>query len=303
LSRVNEKIAASLESAKAAAGGVYPTFFAWDLTDGKTSGEIDFANLTRRRVDLPLFLEGVAKGLTLDGRTAAAEMHEKALASDLFDKELKVYKTGVGLDGQTPEIGRVRLFSAGLYERESCFVHMHYKYILGLLESENYDAFYGAVKTALVCRMPPEVYGRSPLQNSSFIVSSASKDRNLWGRGFQPRLSGANAELLSMYALMFAGKKLFTLENGTLRVTFAPALAGGLFDENGEAAAKIFGCEVVYLNPARLDTYGGGAGIASLEIIGEGGVRTVRGGTLSGADAEAFRRGEIPKIRASVERV
>ncbi|MDR0426778.1 MAG: hypothetical protein LBH24_06405 [Clostridiales bacterium] len=299
---VNRCIAAALSEAKREAGGIYPTFFVWKLTDGRREGEIDFAKLTRCRVGMPLFLEGAAKGLLLDEREEGAAMHERVLRSELYDRHLGVYKTGVSLETQTPDIGRVRIFSAGLYERESCFVHLHYKYILGLLEAGHYELFYHDIKTALVCLMDPAVYGRNSLQNSSFIVSSASSDPMLWGRGFQPRLSGANAELLSMYVLMFAGPVLFTYNCGVLRFTFAPALHRDLFDERHEASALLFNCRITYVNPSRVNTYDADAAVTAIEILTDAGKKTISGASLWGADAEALRNGTFEEIRVMIEK-
>ena len=57
--------------------------------------------------------------------------------------------------------------------------------------------------------MTPEVYGRSILENSSFIASSRNPNPNNHGRGFVARLSGTTSEMLSMYLLMMQGEKSF----------------------------------------------------------------------------------------------
>lgn len=50
------------------------------------------------------------------------------------------------------------------------------------------------LKNALPPFMDPSVYGRSTLENSSFIASSVNPDESMHGRGFVARLSGTTAE-------------------------------------------------------------------------------------------------------------
>ena len=83
----------------------------------------------------------------------------------------------------------------------------------------------------------PEVYGRSILENSSFIVSSGNPDPSLHGNGFVARLSGATAEFIQMLLFMTAGQKPFSVNaQGALQLRFAPALAGWLFTEQPSTA-------------------------------------------------------------------
>jgi len=61
--------------------------------------------------------------------------------------------------------------------------------------------FFEEIKTGLVPFMDNKVYGRSPLEAASFIVSSAFPDPKLHGASFLARLSGSTAEMLSMWAV------------------------------------------------------------------------------------------------------
>ena len=61
--------------------------------------------------------------------------------------------------------------------------------------------FFEEIKTGLVPFMNNKVYGRSPLEAASFIVSSAFPDPKLHGASFLARLSGSTAEMLSMWAV------------------------------------------------------------------------------------------------------
>jgi hypothetical protein len=96
------------------------------------------------------------------------------------------------------EIGRARIFPPGWLEHESVWLHMEYKFLLELLRAGLYEEFYANFKTVLIPFLDPKVYGRSILENSSFIVSSAHEDNRLHGKGFVARLSGTTAELLHM---------------------------------------------------------------------------------------------------------
>lgn len=79
--------------------------------------------------------------------------------------------------------------------------------------------------------MDPKVYGRSLMECSSFLASSAFKDPSTQGRGFSARLSGSTAEFLSIWVLMFIGPKPFMLdEGGKLKMQLMPALPLWLFE-------------------------------------------------------------------------
>ena len=57
--------------------------------------------------------------------------------------------------------------------------------------------------------MDPDVYGRPPIECSSFIASSAHPDKTIHGQGYLARLSGSTAEFLSMWNLMMMGAQPF----------------------------------------------------------------------------------------------
>jgi hypothetical protein len=133
---------------------------------------------------------------------------------------------------------------------------MEYKYLLNLLKAGLYQEFFEDFEHALTPFQDPEVYGRSPLENSSFIVSSAHPDESLHGAGFVARLSGSAAEFLSMWSIMMAGHKPFFMQDGQLCLALRPVLPGWLFAEGGTVTFKFLGnCTVTYHNPNRLDTF------------------------------------------------
>ena len=157
---------------------------------------------------LPLFLEGPVHALKVQPDVASArDLYAKIKTSDLYDRKLGMYKVNASLEDQSHEIGRARAFTPGWLENESIWLHMEYKYLLEVLRAGLYEEFYEDFKRALICFQDPEVYGRSPLENSSFLVSSAHPDESLHGAGFVARLSGATAEFLSIWTTMMAGRQ------------------------------------------------------------------------------------------------
>jgi len=228
---------------------------------------------------LPPFLEGYVHALRVESNPARArKIYEEVRGSDLFDAKLKMYKVNASLSGESEEIGRARIFPRGWLENESIWLHMEYKYLLELIRGGLYEEFYNDFKTVLVPYLKPECYGRSILENSSFLVSSAHEDKNLHGQGFVARLSGSTAEFVHIWLLMNVGRRPFSLNSkGDLVFTLNPALPGWLFTKvktafdyyglNGQLttaempkncyAFNLFGSTlVVYHNPSRHDTFG-----------------------------------------------
>ena len=181
--------------------------------------------------NLPLFLEGFVHALrTEKDKGRAQKLYKKLKASELYDKKLKMYKVNASLEKETEEIGRTRIFPAGWLENESIWLHMEYKYLLELLKIGLYKEFYETFKDVLVPFLNPAVYGRSTLENSSFIVSSAHKDMTLHGQGFVARLSGSTAEIVNIWLVMNAGKQPFVWNKQKgLHLVLSPALPQWLF--------------------------------------------------------------------------
>jgi hypothetical protein len=229
-------------------------------------------------IPLPLFLEGPVHYLRCKPEKKDAEAFVRNIKqSELYDKKLKMYKVNAQLTDQPMEIGRARVFSPGWFENESVWLHMEYKYLLELLRNQLYDEFYKDFKNVCVPFFNPEVYGRSILENSSFIVSSANPDPSIHGNGFVARLSGATAEFIHILLLMTVGSKPFYIdEEGNLILRFTPALPGWLFTQqlrkiklyqenqwrDVEIPAKTFSFMflgeilVTFHNPDLKDTYG-----------------------------------------------
>ncbi len=184
-----------------------------------------------KQIPLPLFLEGPVHYLRCNpDRKNAKALVDNIKKSGLYDNKLKMYKVNASLANQPIEIGRARVFSPGWFENESIWMHMEYKYMLELLRNEFYTEFYQNFKNVFVPFFKPEVYGRSTLENSSFIVSSANPDSSIHGNGFVARLSGATAEFIHILLFMTVGPNPFLIDkDGELQLRFRPILAGWLF--------------------------------------------------------------------------
>jgi hypothetical protein len=249
---------------------------------------------------LPLFLEGPVHALKVQPDVASArDLHAKVKTSDLYDRKLGMYKVNASLKDQPHEIGRARAFTPGWLENESIFLHMEYKYLLEVLRAGLYEEFDEALQRALICFQDPEVYGRSPLENSSFLVSSAHPDESLHGAGFVARLSGATAEFLSIWQVMMAGPRPFFVRDGKLELAFKPTLPGWLFDENGLLTFTFLGqVPVTYHNPNRLDIYPKN-GLSARPLVlhlPDGGQVEFAEGMIGEPLAQMVREGQITKI-------
>ena len=80
--------------------------------------------------------------------------------------------------------------------------------------------------------MDPAVYGRSTLENSSFIAPSINPDPDVRGQGWVARLSGSTAEMLSIWQFMMFGKKPFIVENDQLTFSPKPIISKEFFKNN-----------------------------------------------------------------------
>ena len=273
-----------------------------------------------KQIALPLFLEGPVHFLKIErDASKCRDLARRIRASGLYDHKLKMYKVNESLVDQPMEIGRTRIFSRGWLENESIWMHMSYKYLLELLRSGLYTEFYNDFKTMLIPFMKPEVYGRSILENSSFIASSANPDPKVHGTGFVARLSGSTAEFIHILLQMTVGEKPFRMNRrGELELEFHPALPNWLFsreaDEaalwmNGRRRTVPFSADtfaftflgsilVTYRNPRRRDTFGANAvGPTRWTITDLNGKTTVvEGRTISGALARQIRDRKVNQI-------
>ena len=281
---VIERIDKAIEAVKTSSG-LFPTYFYHDVIeyefiDKENSKGIKYVRpLNFQRHDLPTFLEGFVHALRIEkNQEKSRELYRTVKNSSLFDKKIKMYKVNTDLSGESEEIGRTRIFPPGWLENESIWLHMEYKFLLELLRCGLCEEFYEDFQNFLVPFLRPEQYGRSILENSSFIVSSVHKDENLHGQGFVARLSGSTAEFLHIWLLMNVGYNPFTLNaQKELCLQFKPILAGWLVTQEESTinwldkikkyqkitlpkdiyAFNFLGSTlVVYHNPKRKNTFG-----------------------------------------------
>jgi hypothetical protein len=232
-------------------------------------------------------------------RQQSLALHKATKKSALFDKKLKMYKVTAALNSMPEEIGRCRVFSPGWLENESIWLHMEYKYILELLKAGLTEEFYAEFKNVLIPFQDPQSYGRSILENSSFLVSSAFADKKLHGNGFVARLSGSTAEFLHIWLVMNSGLSPFSLnETGQLNLAFKPALAGWLFDKTGEYSFNFLSqIRVTYHNPKRKNTFGKNAAtIKKIFIHDKDKPIELNSSVIPSPYAQAIRSRQIKKI-------
>lgn len=242
-------------------------FFSFDVTEWEVNGNhnsvgLPLVDAKAMRVGVfPLFLEGAVRMMKTvrDEPGKIKEVYNNVYNSELRDTKLNMYFLCGNLKGQSYDMGRVLAFAPGWLENQSIFMHMSYKYYLELLRGHLYDEFFSEmVGGGMLPYMDPDVYGRSPMEMSSFIVSSAYSNPEEFGRGHLPRLSGSTAEFLSMWVLMFLGEKLYFVdENGDLKMQLVPVLPKFWFDENTKSLSyKLFAqISVTYHNPELRNLY------------------------------------------------
>jgi hypothetical protein len=297
--------------------GIPPTYFRFEATefellvgvDGEPAiGHHGLPNAKVKNFEvyaLPYFLEGPTRWMkTLKDPLQVKDLYDRIKKTEMYDQTTQMYQTSVSLEAESNEIGRMRAFTPGWLERESNFLHMTYKYLLAILKSGLYDQYYGELKTSLVPFLDPAVYGRSTLENSSFIATGGNPDPEVHGRGFVARLSGSTAEFLSMWRMMMAGKNVFSMRDGQLTLTLNPALPSWLFDESGKISFTFLGStQVTYRNPRRADTFGAQtAVIKSMKLVKhDNTIIECDGAVLLGVEAHAVRDGEVASIEVYME--
>lgn len=254
----------SLIRAKKIGNGILPSYLIYEPTSFSKTGKKNHLGLETIEVKgfalktIPPFLEASARAFKLGKKAMGEEDYSAIKASGLYDEKLHFYKTCAPIDDAPFEIGRVHAFTKGWLERECNFLHMDYKYLLGLLKGGFYEDFYSELPSNLVCFLNPEVYGRNPTEASSFIVPTCNPNQKNWGRGFFARLTGANAEFLNMLVLLFLGEKPFKMEQGELLFAPEPKLAASFFNKENKASFLLFGKTKFEIhNPKRLDCYKG----------------------------------------------
>mmetsp|Transcript_52127 Transcript_52127/g.156464 ORF Transcript_52127/g.156464 Transcript_52127/m.156464 type:complete len:1307 (-) Transcript_52127:86-4006(-) len=256
--------------------GLSPTYFSynvtkWTLTGKKNKDGHPLVTPNEMKVGkFPLFLEGPVRMMKTSRREEVIGIYERVRKSGLRDEDLQMYTISGSLKGQSYDMGRMMSFAPGWLENQSVWLHMSYKFYLQLLRGGLYEQFFEEMTSGgMLPFMQPSVYGRSVLECSSFIASSAFSDPSMRGRGFVARLSGSTAEFLSMWALMFLGPEPFFMDTkeNTLALQLKPALPLWLFETDehhalGKRSAstisfKLFSSiDVTYHNTESKDLFG-----------------------------------------------
>jgi len=267
LENVIEKIDISIKKSKRD-NGLYYTYFMGEIKKYKVTKN-GIKILSFKTKVLPVFLEANVSALSIQKEQ---DVYFSIKKSELFDRELKMYRLNANLEKEPLEIGRSRIFPRGWLENESIWLHMEYKYLLATLKAGLYKEFYEDFYNCAICFLKPEIYGRSPVENSSFIVSSANEDKNLWGKGFVARLSGSTVELLNIWMILCLGYRPFFIDkNNKLYIKFSPILESKLFtkekkvinfknrkitlEENTFTFSLFSSILITYHNPKRIDTF------------------------------------------------
>ncbi|WP_186577095.1 cellobiose phosphorylase [Aquibacillus kalidii] len=312
-----EKINLGIAKAEELGNGLYPTYLAYDVADYevlKDEGgqevltayglpKVTVKEFSTPKV-LPYFLEGPARAMkTVGEQEKAKKIYQTIKETELFDKQIHMYKTSVSLNEESFEIGRIKAFTPGWLERESVFLHMSYKYLLELIKAGLHEEFYNDIQTSLIPFLDPKVYGRSTLENSSFLASSVNPNPNFHGQGFVARLSGSTAEFLGMWKNMFIGKKVFLQEEGELRLQLTPILPNWLFDDHGEVSFTFLGkIDVTYRNLSKKHTFGDRkAEVKSYTLLFyDGNKRKIDQPFLNEKEALAIREGLVSAIEVEL---
>jgi len=303
LRKMEQAVLSGIRKAIEMNGGLIPTYFTFTAENWEDTADGPMPTALKP-LALPLFLEGPVRYFKLSlSMQEKSSLAQKIKASGLYDRKLHMYKVNESLSGVSYEAGRALAFTPGWLENESIWLHMEYKYLLELLKSELYFEFTDALQKVAVPFLSPDSYGRSPLENSSFIASSANPDPATHGRGFVARLSGSTAEFLHMWQLMFFGKAPFYLEDGELKLHFNPCIPHYLMPDNGCIEATFLGKINVRYHAAGLSALipGKTKPIRYVLTHQNGAEETVAASHLCRAHAHAIRAGLVVRIDVVME--
>jgi len=266
---LSRRLNISINKAKDKKNKLYYSYFIYEVVKYRKDEKGHIIPFVFKKRNLPLFLEAPVHIMRTRKLPNFAGYMRK---SPLYDKKLKMYRLNASLKDVPLEVGRSRVFPRGWLENESVWLHMEYKYLLELLKRGLYNDFYKDFLNCAVCFLDPARYGRSTLENSSFIVSSVYPDKSLSSRGFVARLSGATVELLNIWIVMCLGERpFFTDKEGNLCIKFSPVIKKSLFTTQPVSfelagrdinlppntfSFKLFSSVlVVYHNPKRRDSF------------------------------------------------
>lgn len=283
--------------------GICPTYYYYDIIEYDKKGDHIIPVKVKQRV-MPLFLEGPVRYLKLVGTKKEKQaLYNKVKQSNLYDKELKMYKVNESLQSASFEIGRAKAFSAGWLENESIWLHMEYKYLLEMLKNGLYKEFTKDLYYACIPFLDYESYGRSLFENSSFIASSANNNEAIHGKGFVARLSGSTAEFLEMWQIMMFGRQPFQLLEGEVICKFEPFIPDYLIGEDKRLEATFLGSvKVIYQINVSGSLIPNQSFISDIEVVYKAGNKKFFRGYVDGVTALDIRNGMVDSIICKVDK-
>ena len=179
---------------------------------------------------------------------------------------------------------------------------MEYKYLLELLKADLYEEFEQDFHRCAVPFLDENVYGRSLLENSSFIASSVNPNEKIRGKGFVARLSGSTAEFLQMWQIMMFGKQPFHYEGGELFLSFSPFIPEYLIGKNLKIQATFLGNTIVtYKLPDGNSFYPGNYKVESTKVYWKS-QDAATAENLTGTTARLIRKGQAKEIVVKLKR-
>ncbi len=305
-----ETVNSGIKKALGYGNGICPTYFTYEVPEYEENEDGIFP-LRFEVQTVPYFLEGPVRYLKLsekDGLLGKKALYENVKASDVYDHKLNMYKVNASLEEASFELGRARAFTPGWLENESIWLHMEYKYLLELIKSGLYEEFFADFQAAAIPFLDPKMYGRSTLENSSFLASSKNPNQKIHGKGFVARLSGSTIEFVSMWKSMMFGDRPFYMEKNEAGVNelcakLMPALPEYLIPEEKKVEATFLGrTKVTYIFEEKKNMIPGKYQILETEVVYlDGKKEVISGGILKGNVAKELRNGNIREINQKIK--
>lgn len=290
-----------IKEAMKTGNGICPTYFFYELAEYDViEGQI--VPLHFQQVDMPLFLEGPVRYLKLPiSKEEKRKLYDRIKNGNLYDTKLKMYKVNESLAQASFEIGRAKAFSPGWLENESIWLHMEYKYLLQLLKNGLYEEFYTDFYHACIPFLDYHSYGRSLLENSSFLASSVNLDESIHGKGFVARLSGSTAEFLEIWQIMMFGEKPFQVSDKNLICSFTPSIPSYLIGEENSLEATFLGnIKVIYQMDKKADLIPGKYRIDKITVQYQDGRTECFKDKIDGKTPLDIRNGNVSTILCEI---
>ena len=304
LEKLLEIVKAGIDYAVSLGDGLVPTYFSYEVTEYEKKDDAIYAKAFKQHV-LPYFLEGPVRILKLSMELEQKQqIYTKVRQSGLYDNKLNMYKVNAPITEESFELGRCRAFTPGWLENESIWLHMEYKYLLELLKSGMYENFVEDFRHCVIAFLDEDTYGRSILENSSFIASSANPDSKIHGKGFVARLSGSTVEFMDMWQSMMFGRTPFSYNEDGMVFALKPLLPDYLLGKNGVVEAMFLGrTKVIYHAKKDGRDYIPGNYQVTEYAVSTGKKQTthIYGDVIKGNLVEAIRAGEVTQIDVYIE--